>query len=172
MRDIMLNALKSYYVGNINRHIANVEVYLRMTVGIGEHSDIQETIDKEIEKITADINIAVEQVEIAKAQADEEYVSMLGALDKELGYNYTIDPNTGFVDRDTIQDAGDGMLDAQREKIQEEVDLLQSQDLLAYTERVLKDKQTAKIGLDNVMKQSENLRLSDPNHIYTPQYVL
>ena len=48
MRDIMLNALKSFYVGNINRHIANVEVYLRMTVGIGEHSDIQETIDKEI----------------------------------------------------------------------------------------------------------------------------
>ena len=47
----MLNALKSYYIGNINRHIANVEVYLRMTVGIGEHSDIQETIDKEIEKI-------------------------------------------------------------------------------------------------------------------------
>ena len=51
MRDIMLNALKSYYVGNINRHIANVEVYLRMPVGIGDHSDIQETIDKEIEKI-------------------------------------------------------------------------------------------------------------------------
>ena len=53
MRDIMLNALKSYYVGNINRHIANVEVYLRMTVGIGEHSDIQETIDKEIENLVS-----------------------------------------------------------------------------------------------------------------------
>ena len=48
---MLLAALKSYYVGNINRHIANVEVYLKMTVGIGEHSDIQETIDKEIEKI-------------------------------------------------------------------------------------------------------------------------
>ena len=48
---MLLAALKSYYVGNINRHIANVEVYLRTTVGIGEHSDIQETIDKEIEKI-------------------------------------------------------------------------------------------------------------------------
>tara|TARA_R100001591_G_scaffold2912_4_gene7245 strand:+ start:910 stop:1149 length:240 start_codon:yes stop_codon:yes gene_type:complete len=47
----MLAALKSFYVGNINRHIANVEVYLRMPVGIGEHSDIQESIDKEIEKI-------------------------------------------------------------------------------------------------------------------------
>ena len=53
MRDIMLNALKSFYVGNINRHIANVEVYLRMTVGIGEHSDIQETIDKEIENLVS-----------------------------------------------------------------------------------------------------------------------
>ena len=51
MREMLLAALKSYYVGNINRHIANVEVYLRTTVGIGEHSDIQETIDKEIEKI-------------------------------------------------------------------------------------------------------------------------
>jgi len=51
MRDIMLAALKSFYVGNINRHIANVEVYLRMPVGIGGHSDIQESIDKEIEKI-------------------------------------------------------------------------------------------------------------------------
>ena len=51
MRDMILNASKSYYVGLINKHIANVEVYLRMTVGIGEHSDIQETIDKEIEKI-------------------------------------------------------------------------------------------------------------------------
>ena len=51
MREMLLAALKSYYVGNINKHIANVEVYLRTTVGIGEHSDIQETIDKEIEKI-------------------------------------------------------------------------------------------------------------------------
>ena len=59
----MLNALKSYYVGNINRHIANVEVYLRMTVGIGEHSDIQETIDKEIEKIAQfDDRLAMVQI--------------------------------------------------------------------------------------------------------------
>ena len=50
MREIILNALKSFYVGNINKHIANVEIYLRMTVGIGEHSDIQESMDKEIEK--------------------------------------------------------------------------------------------------------------------------
>ena len=51
MREMLLSALKSYYVGNINKHIANVEVYLRTSVGIGEHSDIQESIDKELEKV-------------------------------------------------------------------------------------------------------------------------
>ena len=51
MREMLLSALKSYYVGNINRHIANVEVYLRTSVGIGEHPDIMKSIDKEMEQI-------------------------------------------------------------------------------------------------------------------------
>ena len=69
----MLNALKSYYVGNINRHIANVEVYLRMTVGIGEHSDIQETIDKEIEKIAQfDDRLAMVMKYFERKQEDEK----------------------------------------------------------------------------------------------------
>jgi hypothetical protein len=51
MREMLLGALKSYYVGNINRHIANVEIFLRTSVGIGEHSDIQGSIDKELEAI-------------------------------------------------------------------------------------------------------------------------
>ena len=73
MRDIMLNALKSFYVGNINRHIANVEVYLRMTVGIGEHSDIQETIDKEIEKIAKfDDRLAMVMKYFERKQEDEK----------------------------------------------------------------------------------------------------
>tara|TARA_E500000318_G_scaffold12135_1_gene11001 strand:+ start:10132 stop:10383 length:252 start_codon:yes stop_codon:yes gene_type:complete len=51
MREMLLSALKSYYVGNINKHIANVEIYLRTSVGIGEHSDIQGSIDKELKEI-------------------------------------------------------------------------------------------------------------------------
>ena len=51
MREMLLGALKSYYVGNINKHIANVEIFLRTSVGIGEHSDIQGSIDKELEAI-------------------------------------------------------------------------------------------------------------------------
>ncbi len=48
---MLLSALKSYYVGHINKHIANVEIYLSRSTGIGEHSDIIEAMDKEIEHI-------------------------------------------------------------------------------------------------------------------------
>ena len=51
MREMLLSALKSYYVGHINKHIANVEIYLSRSTGIGEHSDIQGSIDKELEAI-------------------------------------------------------------------------------------------------------------------------
>ena len=48
---MLLSALKSYYVGHINKHIANVEIYLSRSTGIGEHSDIVEAMDKEIDHI-------------------------------------------------------------------------------------------------------------------------
>ena len=48
---MLISAIKSYYVGYINKHIANIEVYLRTSVGIGEHSDIIESIDKEMDKV-------------------------------------------------------------------------------------------------------------------------
>jgi hypothetical protein len=51
----------------------------------------------------------------------------------------------------------------QLEKAQEEVKLL-------YTERVLKDKQVAKLGLDNAMKLSEEARTADINFVYLPNY--
>lgn len=71
----------------------------------------------------------------------------------------------------------DNLLPEQLLKIQEEIDLLQTQDLntleqvkATYAERILKDKQAAKLGLDNAMKLSETARTSDPNYIYTPRY--
>jgi hypothetical protein len=51
MREVLLSALKSYYVGHINKHIANVEIYLSRSTGIGEHSDIVASMDKEIAEI-------------------------------------------------------------------------------------------------------------------------
>mgnify|MGYP003131296538 CR=1 FL=1 len=51
MRDMLLAAAKSYYVGMINKHISNVEILLTRSVGIGEHQDIQDAMDKEMDKV-------------------------------------------------------------------------------------------------------------------------
>ena len=53
MRDVLINSMRSYLTGNINRHLANIEVYMNTTVGIGEHSDIIETIELELDKAAA-----------------------------------------------------------------------------------------------------------------------
>ena len=51
MRKILIDAQTSYLVGCINKHKANIEVYMNNTIGIGEHSDIMETIELELEKL-------------------------------------------------------------------------------------------------------------------------
>tara|TARA_B100000035_G_scaffold175983_1_gene150098 strand:+ start:1551 stop:1760 length:210 start_codon:yes stop_codon:yes gene_type:complete len=44
----MIKALKSHAQGHIDKHKMNVEVYLNNSVGIGEHPDVLEAIEKEI----------------------------------------------------------------------------------------------------------------------------
>ena len=52
IRDMLIDAQTSYLVGGINKHKANIEVYMNNTIGIGEHSDITETIELELEKLS------------------------------------------------------------------------------------------------------------------------
>ena len=51
MRDQLLKALLAHANGEIAMHKANVEIYLTNPVGIGEHSDITEAIQIELDKI-------------------------------------------------------------------------------------------------------------------------
>ena len=51
MRDQIINALIAHARGDIEKHKANIEVYLTHPVGIGEHSDILESIEKELDII-------------------------------------------------------------------------------------------------------------------------
>ena len=51
MRDQLIKALLAHAQGDIQKHVANVEVYLNNPVGIGEHSDITEAIQEELNKI-------------------------------------------------------------------------------------------------------------------------
>lgn len=51
MRDTLLKAVKSHAQGHIDKHVANIEVHLANPAGIGEHSDIVEAIEMELEEI-------------------------------------------------------------------------------------------------------------------------
>ena len=51
MRTQLINALKAHANGEIQKHLANVQVYLENPAGIGEHSDITEAIGLELDKI-------------------------------------------------------------------------------------------------------------------------
>jgi len=53
MREQMIEALKLHALGHIEKHKINVEILLQKTVGIAEHPDTLETIEKEL-KIIAD----------------------------------------------------------------------------------------------------------------------
>ena len=48
MREQLIKALLAHANGDIQKHVANVEVYLNNPAGIGEHSDITEAIETEL----------------------------------------------------------------------------------------------------------------------------
>ena len=48
MRETLIKALLAHAQGDIQKHVANVEVYLTNPAGIGAHSDITEAIETEL----------------------------------------------------------------------------------------------------------------------------
>ena len=52
MRTQMIEALRAHAVGHIEKHKVNVEVYFKSSVGIGEHSNIIESIEVELAEIS------------------------------------------------------------------------------------------------------------------------
>ena len=51
MRDLMIKALLAHAQGDIEKHKANVEIYLTNPVGIGEHSNVLEAVEEELNMI-------------------------------------------------------------------------------------------------------------------------
>ena len=49
----LLDAIKKHNEGIIALHKANIAVYLKNPAGIGEHSDIAEAVEAELDKIAA-----------------------------------------------------------------------------------------------------------------------
>ena len=51
MRNQIISALLAHAKGDIQKHKMNVEVYLTNPVGIGEHPDVMEAIEQELNMI-------------------------------------------------------------------------------------------------------------------------
>ena len=62
MRNQIISALLAHAQGDIQKHKMNVEVYLTNPAGIGEHSDITEAIETELNIIAK----YEDQVEVIK----------------------------------------------------------------------------------------------------------
>ena len=53
LKETLISAARKHAEAEIEVHKANIEVYMQQVVGIGEHSDIIETIQKELDKMAA-----------------------------------------------------------------------------------------------------------------------
>ena len=74
MRDMILQALKTKLLGEMNGHIANIEVMMTNPVGVGDHPTIIDTIDKELgalENTNGKLNVLIKFFERRKDDAEE-----------------------------------------------------------------------------------------------------
>jgi hypothetical protein len=136
----------------------------------------EQLTEAQIEGVLADNLLKAKQLEIAEQE--------LLAKSYEVSTLLVDQHNTNLAQQELLateeeakQYEVDNLLPEQLTKLQEEIDLLQTQDLLqneqikvAYADRVTKDKQAAKLGLDNVMKTSEASKDLDSNFVYSPRY--
>jgi len=53
LKENMIRAVLAHAEAELLLHQTNVEVYMQKVVGIGEHSDIIETIQKELDQMAA-----------------------------------------------------------------------------------------------------------------------
>ena len=51
IRETVIKSMIRHAEGHIEKHCANIEIYLNNAVGVGEHSDILETIEKELDMV-------------------------------------------------------------------------------------------------------------------------
>jgi hypothetical protein len=75
MRDMILNAVKTKMIGQMNAHIANIEVMLNNPVGARDRATVIDTIEKEIsalEHLDGRINVLVKYFERKQEQAIDD----------------------------------------------------------------------------------------------------
>ena len=68
MRKTIINALKAHAMGDIKKHLANIEIYLENPACIGAHSDVMEAIQVELDQVAK----YHDQLEVLSKYVDRE----------------------------------------------------------------------------------------------------
>ena len=75
MRDMILNAIKTKMIGQMNAHIANAEVMLTNPVGARDRATVIDTIEKELsalEHLDGRLNVLTKYFERSNENSIEE----------------------------------------------------------------------------------------------------
>jgi hypothetical protein len=99
-------------------------------------------IASQINKLKEDIDIAKAQVEIAKSNSALEKAKAIAAIDKEYGYNYTLDVDGNIIVGD---DAGNGKLDAEVQLLNGQVVKIRDD---SHNQEWLRNLQATKLQID------------------------
>ena len=70
MKEQLIKAARMHAEGELERAKTNILVYMNQSVGIGEHSDIVEAIQHELDTMAA----AHDRIEMLDAYFDDEYM--------------------------------------------------------------------------------------------------
>jgi len=71
MKEQLIKAARMHAEGELERAKTNIMVYMNQSVGIGEHSDIVEAIQEELDKMAA----ATDRIEMLEQHfEDDEYL--------------------------------------------------------------------------------------------------
>jgi len=117
------------------------------------------------DKLMSSVNKNIEEQFLEGRITTAEYATVyLGSLQAVLAQSVQYNLQEAITEAQIVGIESDNLLKARQ------IVLVNEQIKNAYTERVVKDKQAAKLGLDNVMKLSEEERVFTPSYVYTPKY--
>lgn len=106
------------------------------------------------------IDSELKNLELKTAQLAAERNKTEAELEKQWGYDVTRDANGELI---LGNSTGEG-------KVDKDISIAEEQRKAAKAEVVIKDKEAAKLGLDNVVKNAETERAVNSNMVYTPRY--
>ena len=150
--------------------MATIDLYqVTNAEGDGIFDELMKAVNSQIE--TQYLNNRITGTDYANVYLSSLQSVLSQSIDFYLRSELTeVQIDTALVDKQIKEFQLNSLLPEELTKVQEEIDLLQEQAKGAFADRVVKDKQAAKLGLDNVMKQSEAAKAVDSGFVYSPRY--